>query len=46
MEKHSENKCACGKVKENRRSAHKKAVSKKVKPMTPKEGEDDDNPAF
>lgn len=34
------------KVKENRKSAHQKAVSKKGKPMTPKEGEDDDNPAF
>lgn len=46
MEKLSGDKREYEKVKENRRSAHRKAVSKKEKPMTPKEGQDDDNPAF
>lgn len=46
MDRCCKNKREDEKVKENRRSAHQKAVSKKGKPMTPKEGEDDDNPAF
>ncbi len=46
MGKQVKGKSSRKKVSENRKSAHEKEVSAKWKPMTPKEGEDDDNPAF